>query len=72
LATAAGALLRGLLVLPLLALGLALLLTALVPGLFVGIILLALGLSPLLFAALALLLTLDVEMKGGEKTPQGS
>jgi hypothetical protein len=61
-AASLGSILRGVVILPILLAGLALLLSGLVPALFIGLILLLVGLAPILLVGLGILLTARIEL----------
>ena len=70
--TTVRAVLRGLLIVPLVLLGLGLLLVAFVPALFAAFVLLLVGLTPFLLVGLAILITEGVDLPEDEKGSGGS
>jgi hypothetical protein len=63
-----GSVLRGLIIVALVVAGMALVLTILVPALFITVVLLLVGLSPFLLVAAGMVLTEDVESARGTRT----
>jgi hypothetical protein len=68
LPTILGPVLRGLIIVTIVVAGMALLLTILVPALFIAVVLLLLGFSPFLLVAVGMVVTEDMESARGTRT----